>query len=71
MFSLCLKMAARTTHKSSSHMSNYVGTGKDLLLTELPTVRDLLRYGILQRELSEENKRNYIVGQPHGGGAAG
>jgi hypothetical protein len=63
VFSLCLKMAARTRHKSSSHMSNYVGTGKDLLLTELPTVRDLLRYGILQRELSEENKRNYIVGQ--------
>ena len=56
-------MAARTRHKSSSHMSNYVGTGKELLPSELPTVRDLLRYGVMLKELSEQDKRNYVVDQ--------
>ena len=56
-------MAARTRHKSSSHMSNYVGTGKELPPSELPTVRDLLRYGVMLKELSEQDKRNYVVDQ--------
>ena len=44
-------------------MSNVVGTGKNLLPSDLPTVRDMLMYGLLQRELSEVNKRNYSVDQ--------
>ena len=46
-------MATRTRHQSSSHMSNYVGPGKELLSSELPTVRDILRFGVLKRELSD------------------
>ena len=34
-------------------MSNYVGPGKELLSSELPTVRDILRFGVLKRELSD------------------
>jgi len=36
-----------------------VGTGRELLTSELPTARDLLRYGLLLRELSDKDKKNY------------
>ena len=49
-------MANRTRNKSSSHLSNYIGPGKDLVPSELPTVRDILRYGLLKRELSDQDK---------------
>uniref|UniRef100_UPI00358F4F97 uncharacterized protein n=1 Tax=Myxine glutinosa TaxID=7769 RepID=UPI00358F4F97 len=59
-----LKMAqVRTRMKSSSHLSNLVGTGQELLVSELPTVRDILRYGIYLREQSEDDRRNYPVDQ--------
>ena len=56
-------MATKTRKKSGSHLSNYLGTGKELLPSELPTTRDLLRFGLLKREQSEEDKRNYTVDQ--------
>ena len=56
-------MSTKTRKKSGSHMSNYLGTGKELLPSELPTTRDLLRFGLLKREQSEEDKRNYTVDQ--------
>ena len=52
-------MATRTRRMATSHLTLYVGTGRKLLNSELPTVRDLLRYGVLLRELSEKDKFNY------------
>ena len=49
----------RTRTNSSSHLSNLVGTGRELLVSELPTARDILRYGIYLREHSIDDKRNY------------
>ena len=56
-------MANRTRNISSSHLSNYLGVGKELLQSELPTARYTLRYGILIRELSEADRRNLEVAQ--------
>ena len=54
-------MAAKTRNKLSSHMSMYLGVGKELPLTQLPTLRDLLRYGLFLREVSNVDKRNYPI----------
>jgi len=51
--------AVKTRGNASTHLSHYVGSGMELLTSELPTVRDLLRYGLLLRELSEKDKKNY------------
>lgn len=44
-------------------MRTLVGTGWELLVSELPTVRDLLRSGIFLREKSENDRRNDPVDQ--------
>ena len=44
-------------------MSNYVGPGKELLSSELPTVRDILRFGVRKRELSDQDRRHVEVDQ--------
>ena len=49
----------RTRLSTFTHMSNLIGTGRELLPSELPTLRDILRYGLLLREQSDENVRNY------------
>ena len=54
---------AKTRNKIASHLSSLVGTGREFIPSELPTHRDLLRYGILCRELAEENRRNYTVNE--------
>ena len=54
-------MSTRTRKKSSCRLSLYLGVGNELISSELPTVRDILRYGLLQRELSEKDKRNLLV----------
>src|ERR1043165_2811440 len=36
-----------------------VGSGRELPTTELPTVRDLMRYGLYLREISDQDGRNY------------
>lgn len=49
----------KTRLATSTHMSNFIGTGREMLPSELPTLRDVLRYGLLLREQSGENVRNY------------
>ncbi|KAK1894408.1 ADP-ribosylation factor 1 [Dissostichus eleginoides] len=53
----------KTRAKSTSHLSNLVGTGRELLVSELPTVRDILRYGIYLRDQSKDDRGNYPVDQ--------
>ena len=40
----------KTRHKSSSELSKYLGGGKELLETEVPTLRAALRNALLIRE---------------------
>ena len=54
-------MATKTRHKSSCNLSVYLGVGRELIPSEQPPIRDILRYGLLQRELSEKDKRNNTV----------
>ena len=49
---------SRTRKKSGSNLSEYLGPGKDLLVSELPTLREFLRYGLFLQETNNENKRN-------------
>ena len=51
----------RTRLQTFTHMSNLIGTGREFLPSELPTLRDVLRYGLLLREQSGEDVRNYPV----------
>lgn len=53
-------MATKTRHKSATHMSDFLGSGREILVSELPTLRDVLRYGILLRE-QKEDMRHYLV----------
>ena len=53
----------KTRTQSHSHLTNLAGSGRELLVSDLPTLRDILRYGIYLREQSEENKCNYSVDQ--------
>ncbi|ESN99415.1 hypothetical protein HELRODRAFT_162963 [Helobdella robusta] len=46
----------RTRGKTSTHLSHYVGSDRKILTSELPTVSDLLRYGILLKQLSKKDK---------------
>ncbi|KAG7163765.1 hypothetical protein Hamer_G003017 [Homarus americanus] len=50
----------RTRSNSSCHLSNLVGPGMQLLVSELPTVRDLLRLGLLKRKDSDADRRNCL-----------
>lgn len=56
-------MAQPREVKSTSHLRIFVGNGQELLVSELPTVRDILRYGIYLREQCEDDRRNYPVDQ--------
>ena len=56
-------MATKTRIKSSCQLSLFLGVGKELVVSELPTARDILRYGLLQRELSEQDRRNINVNE--------
>ena len=49
----------RTRWGTFTHFSNLIGTGRDLLPSELPTLRDILRYGLLLREQSGDDAHNY------------
>ena len=51
----------RTRNKVTSHLSNLIRSGRDLIPSELPTHRDVLRYGILLREQADNDRRNYPV----------
>jgi hypothetical protein len=39
-------------------MFRYLGSGKEMCSTELPTTRDCLRYGLLLRETNPEYSSN-------------
>ncbi|XP_065663964.1 uncharacterized protein LOC136085927 [Hydra vulgaris] len=52
-------MATGTRWKNGSCLRQYLGSGKELPTAELPTMRDVLRYGIFLRETSKLNRRNY------------
>ena len=51
----------KTRHASGSKLGEYLGTGRDLLNSELPTLRDVLRLGIKYQEdkvCTEGKERN-------------
>ena len=57
----------RTRHSSSTRLAEYLGPGTELLSTEVPTLRDILRKGLLIQEekmLSQGgDRKNYPVRQ--------
>ena len=40
------KKGVKIRHASGSKLGEYLGAGRDLLISELPTIRDVLRLGI-------------------------
>ena len=53
----------KTRIQSSTLLHQLVGSGSELPVAELPTVRDLIRYGLYLREISEQDRRNYSTDQ--------
>ena len=55
----------KTRHSSGTKLIEYLGTGKDFLSSELPTLRDVLRLGIKYQEeklcVEETTRFNYPV----------
>ena len=41
---------SKTIHSSGSKISEYVGSGKEFIMTEVPTGRAVIRRGILLQE---------------------
>ena len=55
------KGGVKTRHTSGSKLGEYLGAGRDLLNSELPTLRDVLRLGIKYQEdkvCTEDTERN-------------
>ena len=50
----------KTRESAKSGVSRLVGTGRELIPSELPTARDILRYAVLKREQGED-RRNYNI----------
>lgn len=53
----------KTRLQTSTPLHHLVGSGAELPVAELPTVRDLIRYGLYLRQISEQNRRNYSIDQ--------
>ena len=53
----------KTRLSVSTLLSNIIGAGKEFITSELPTSRDILRYGIYLREQSDCDIRTYTVNQ--------
>ena len=55
----------KTRHASSSNLSEYLGPGKKLVPSQVPTLKAALQLGLQdERErLEEMDKRNYPVSQ--------
>ena len=55
----------KTRHASGTKMVEFLGSGRQMLPTELPTQRDVLRHALLLQEqnllVKEEDRRNYPV----------
>ena len=58
-YSITMAPKKRTRQSSFTHLSNLIGSGRDLLQSQLHTLRDILRYGLRLREQSDEDLRNY------------
>ena len=56
-------MSKKTEQTALTHMHHFIGTGKELPVSELPTLRDVLCYGLYLRECSEADARNYKIDQ--------
>ena len=55
-------MAARKTRVTlTTHTTTLVASGRELIPSQLPTNRDVLRLGIYLRETAETDTRNYPV----------
>ena len=58
--------SVRTRHKSASNLSEFLGTGQEFLVSELPTLHDVLRFGIflwiIFSDLWMENEADIIDG---------
>ena len=58
-------MGPKTRHKSGTTLSDVTGPGEPMILTELPTMRGVLRHGIYlqEKKLLEEDidRRNYSI----------
>ena len=55
------KKGVKTRHASGPKLGEYLGAGRDLLNSELPTIRDVLRLGIKYQEdkvYTEKKERN-------------
>ncbi len=59
MASFNKKIKIKTRNMKKISITELIGTGKELLLSELPTYRDTLRYAVLLREQLQNlfNKR--------------
>lgn len=57
----------KTRHASSSHISDYLGAGKELVPSQVPTLRAALQLALHLREgrmrIEEVDKRNYPVSE--------
>ena len=51
----------KTRNTSATHLSRFVSRGKQLLLSELHTARDILRYEIFLRETSVRIKETTLL----------
>jgi hypothetical protein len=52
----------RTRLGTFTHMTNLIGTGRELMPCKLPTVRDVIRYGVPRREESGDDKSLQAIG---------
>ena len=60
-------VGVRTRHASQSKLADYLGPGKALLYNELPTLRAILRQGLLFQEekllLQDTEKKHYPISE--------
>ena len=53
--------SVRTRYNSESKLASFLGSGRDLLPSELPTLRAVLRAGIKLNEDKAETKQKYPI----------
>ena len=60
MASFNKKITIKTRNMKKTSLTELIGTGKELLLSELPTYRDTLRYAVLLREQCDKKSRTFL-----------
>ena len=58
------KLTVKIRNMKKTSIAEFIGTGKELLLTELPTYRNILRYAVLLSEQS--NKNSFLFNKRYG-----